>query len=92
MSNLIINGKELEKLLGDFNPEYKVVELHYKFFGVDHDLWEFQTIVQRILDKKFFKINWFDNYSCSWEELGLYEEDFELIEVFPKKVTTIIYE
>lgn len=92
MNNLTIKGKELEEILDDYSLEYACINSQYKYIGVDHDLWEFQAIIQRVSDEKFFSVNWFDSYSCNWEELGLDEDDFELTEVFPKQVLTTVYE
>ena len=92
MENIIIKGNKLEEILENNSSEFKVVIYDYKFIGVDHDLWEFETILQRFSDNKFFSVNRFDNYSCNWHELGLDEEDFELTEVIPREVMTTIYE
>lgn len=89
---ITIIGKELENILDNYSLEYSCIDLRYKYIGVDHDLWEFQAIIQRVSDEKFFSVNWFDSYQCNWHELGLDEDDFELEEVFPKIITTTIYE
>jgi|ERR1035437_3477774 hypothetical protein len=96
----IVNGRELEDILDSYHLEYGVINMHYKFIGVDHDLWEFQAIVQRTSDHKYFSVNWFDNYTCNWSdnyacnwsELGLNDDNFELTEVTPKQIMTTIYE
>lgn len=92
METFILKGSVVEEILDNYHPDFTCIDLHYKYIGVDHDLWEFTAIVQRISDNKFFSVNWFDNYSCNWEELGLDEDDYELIEVIPKQVISTIYE
>ena len=87
-----LKGDILEKILNNQSEEYEVIDHRYKFIGCDHDLWEFQAILRETNTNKFFSVNWFDNYSCNWWELGLYDDMFDLIEVFPKQVLTTIYE
>ncbi len=52
---------------------------------------EERTIVQRISDTKYFKINWRDSIKeeCEFEDMN-YDEDYE--EVFPVEKTIIVYE
>ena len=92
MGILVLKGSELEEILDNYHPDYTCIDMHYEYVGVDHDLWEFVAIIKHIADNKFFKVNWFDNYSCNWSELGLDDDYFELIEVTPKQIMTTIYE
>lgn len=86
-----IKGSLLEEILNGESELFEVINKRYDFIGCDHDLWEFQAIIKRF-DKTFFSVNWYDNYSCNWNELGLTDDIFELTQVFPKEVTIIIYE
>jgi hypothetical protein len=87
----IVDGRKLENILDNYDLDYSIIDLRYRFVGVDHDLWEFEAIIHHTLDDKYFSVNWFDCYNLTWDELGLNEEDYELIEVFPKQVMTTIY-
>lgn len=88
----IIKGNELEEILDNYDSNYFVINLYYEFCGVDNDLWEFKAIIHNLIEDKYFSVNWFNNYSCNWNELGLDEEDFELTEVFPKQKLITVYE
>jgi hypothetical protein len=87
-----ILGTALEEILNEEDPNFIVIDKYYEFIGCDHDLWEFTAIVKNILHNQYFKVNWYDNYSCNWNELGLTEDWFELTEVFPKLAQTFVYE
>lgn len=86
-----IEGSVLQEILDDESEFFEVIDKRYEFIGCDHDLWEFQAIIMRIQDKKFFKVNWFDNYGCNWDELGLLEEIYDVEEVIPVVETRIVY-
>lgn len=86
-----ILGSILEDILCCENPDYVVINKHYSFEGVDHDLWEFKAIIQEVSTSKFYSVIWYDSY-VGWWECGLDKDLFELIEVFPKQVMTTIYE
>lgn len=86
-----IIGAKLQEILNDDNDEFKVIDKYYEFLGEDHDLWEFQAIIQHIATEKFYSVNWYDCY-VGWWECGLDEDMFELTEVFPKEVIRTEYE
>ena len=93
MNNKIIkNVNEVESILWDENPEFKVIDSTYKFHGVDHDNWEFEAIIQSEYTQKYYSMRWFDNYACNMHERFDDNDEFELIEVLPKEIITIIYE
>jgi hypothetical protein len=85
-----VRGGILEEILNG-NSEFEVIDRRYQFISCDHDLWEFQAILKDS-NNTFYSVNWYDNYSCNWNELGLTNDLFELTEVFPKEVITTIYE
>jgi hypothetical protein len=86
-----IKGSLLEEILNGESELFDVIDNRYEFIGCDHDLWEFTAIIKRF-DNTFFSVNWYDNYSCNWNELGLTDDLFELTQVFPKEVLTTVYE
>lgn len=57
----IINS-DISLLLYDDYPGFRTINNRYEFIGEDHDEWEFEAIVQRISDKKYFSFTWFDGY------------------------------
>lgn len=79
-------------ILRNNSKEFKLIDCRYKFVDMDHDVWDFEAIVQRISDSKFFSFIWSDNYSCTMKEM--YGEDYEIEfkEVVPTKVSKIVYE
>lgn len=86
-----ILGKHLQIILNGDDEEFKLVDKHYKFIGCDHDLWEFQAIIYKPLNNTYYSVNWYDNYCCNWDELGLLEEIFELIVVIPQNVVMQVF-
>lgn len=88
---ITINLEQFAEILNDEFLNFKLIDSRYKFHDQDHDLWRFEAIVQRIFDKTFFSVMWEDSYH------GLYthfdkDDTWELVEVVPKEVKTIIYE
>jgi len=86
-----ILGSILENILREEDPNYLTINKYYSFEGQDHDLWEFKAIIQNVATHKYYSVTWYDSY-VGWWECGLDQELFKLTEVFPKQVTTIIYE
>lgn len=80
---------ELQDIVHEDSDEFEVIVSN----TVGH--WrhgsEENTIVKRISDNKFFSLDWRDSVkeNCEFEDMN-YDGEYE--EVFPKEVTTIIYE
>ena len=77
----IIN-KDISLLIYDDHPDFRNIDERYKFLGEDHDLLEFEAIVQRISDGKFFSFIWFDayngiNYHIDKNDITILTEVFE---------------
>jgi len=89
---VIIFGKEFIEILDNESDNFEIVEDYKKLLGVDHDLWEFEVILQRATDDKFFSTSAFYNYNCNMSDYTEDDEEFILMEVQPKQVMTTIYE
>ena len=89
---IIKNLEEIQNILYDDDKDFELIDNHYKFHGVDHDMWEFEAIVKRIEDNRYFSFRWFDNYSCGMRDMFDDDEIFELKQVYPKTKLVTIYE
>jgi len=71
---------------GERHPEYKFVDEDTTDFDTEKGFITKRVIIQRISDKKYFEAELLEA-TCGYSQ---YET--EIIEVFPRQVTTTIYE
>jgi hypothetical protein len=74
-----------EPIKHHFSYDFKYITDELIYYDLEKGYEEIETIVKRLSDDKYFKINWFKSY---------YNEnkyDNELIEVFPEEKTITIY-
>lgn len=81
--------EELQDVIHEDTEEFDVI--HAETIGHWRHGSEETMIVKRISDNKFFRINYRDSVKDECEFCDM-NYDGEYMEVFPKEVTTIIYE
>lgn len=85
-----ISAEDLRDIVYDDHEDWQEVESsvdgHWRH-GTEHT-----GVFRRLVDGKFFRMDWRDSVKdeCGWSDMNF--GTFTFKEVFPKEVTTIIYE
>ena len=79
------NGDRVNSELWNLWDNFEKITENINYYNLEDSFVEMITIIKRISDGKYFEANWIKYcYECIYPT--------ELVEVFPKEVTTIIYE
>lgn len=83
------NSEEIDNYVENLYSYIEIIDSQYNINSIDLDKAYIKYTAIIKINDKYYSFDWYDTAYCSFDEQVNVDED--LIEVFPKEVTTVIY-